>query len=715
MNITNFAEILETKSSIPVEEFISVSKRFNNKKRNFLFVNKHLGKHFPIEGSKSLLMFEELYNEIKVKLKDKKVLIVGFAETATGLAQGIMELASSKLDFDPVYYIQTTREHFPNLDFISFEEEHSHATTQKLYLKNNIPEYDTVLFIEDEITTGNTILNFIKEFKKINPNTNYAVASVLNFQTSANEFTDIETFYLVKGELKTKTPKLEGEDIFITEISQENPIRTLIHGLNPRKGLTKDEFSKWLSLAIPQISTKGSTLVLGTEENMYPAIKLASVLKGKSRSTTRSPIAPAARNSDYPIYNVEQISSAYDSTRKNFLYNTNEEFDNIIVLIEDYTNKQFINDIVRIFSSKTTNLKFIKTGNSLVDTSYSYTDVIPLLQDIEGQVEVLDTHERELRNQQGTHYSEMLPLETPPSERYFSIFKKSLDESKFIIARDIAILAEKILKAKEKPVLVSLARAGTPIGILVKYYLEKHYNIEVPHYTVSIIRGKGIDFHAINSILEYYSPEQIQFLDGWVGKGAINRELKSSVDKLGYSNLSSDIAALSDPANVTNLYGTREDYLIPSACLNSIVSGLISRTVKLPNMTDEELHGAVYYKNLEMDDISNVFLSVIQKELDKIESIKYTEVDSIYKGIDEVLEISKEFGIEDINKIKPGVGETTRVLLRRVPDTVLISQNAPEEYVAHLKQLCGEKGIFYKLYPLKVYNSVGIIKSVADL
>ena len=62
-----------------------------------------------------------------------------------------------------------------------------------------------------------------------------------------------------------------------------------------------------------------------------------------------------------------------------------------------------------------------------------------------------------------------------------------------------------------------------------------------------------------------------------------------------------------------------------------------------------------------------------------------------FKGIDEVNEIASKFSINDINKIKPGVGETTRVLLRRLPDRILIKENANDKYVKHLLQLAKEK------------------------
>ena len=67
----------------------------------------------------------------------------------------------------------------------------------------------------------------------------------------------------------------------------------------------------------------------------------------------------------------------------------------------------------------------------LVKTSYSPEDVTILLQDVEGRVPVLDTLEREKLNQSGVHYSEMLPLEYVPTEKYMEIYKNSLETLSF--------------------------------------------------------------------------------------------------------------------------------------------------------------------------------------------------------------------------------------------------------------------------------------------
>ena len=249
-------------------------------------------------------------------------------------------------------------------------------------------------------------------------------------------------------------------------------------------------------------------------------------------------------------------------------------------------------------------------------------------------------------------------------------------------------------------------------------YADENRKHDIPHYTISIIRGKGFDKAAINYILENHLASSIVFVDGWVGKGAINRVLAEAVHELGVEGLSPELAVLSDPASETELYGTRNDFLIPSACLNSTVSGLISRTVHLPTMSDEEFHGAVYYKENEAHDLSNDFLDEIESyfpSLSVTEEPLSNTMNEEFKGIDEVKAIASEFGIDDVNKVKPGLGETIRVLLRRVPEVVLIREDAKPEFIAPIIQLAKEKGVPVKKYPLKKYNACGIIKDVSDL
>lgn len=357
-------------------------------------------------------------------------------------------------------------------------------------------------------------------------------------------------------------------------------------------------------------------------------------------------------------------------------------------------------------------------NNNLVTSSYSPDDVTILLQDLKGKVPVLDTKEREKLNQSGVHYSEMLPVEYVPSKEYLKVYENALKSQGKQTAQSVINLAYKILSVKptKNIVLVSLARAGTPVGILLKRYLNKYCNCKIAHYTISIIRGKSIDIAAMNYILSKHDAKNIVFVDGWVGKGAINRVLAEAVAKLNIANLSPELAVLSDPAYETSLYGTRDDFLIPSACLNSTVSGLISRTVKLKDMNDNEYHGAIYYADNKDFDISNAFLDEIETYFPHIkceqEAIDETNK---FKGIDEVIKIATEFDINDINKIKPGVGETIRVLLRRIPEVVLIKPNANPKFIEPIIRLAKEKNVPLKEYPLIGYNTCGIIKDISDL
>ena len=250
-------------------------------------------------------------------------------------------------------------------------------------------------------------------------------------------------------------------------------------------------------------------------------------------------------------------------------------------------------------------------------TSYKKQDVIVLLKDVTSKMTPLSTEEREKRIQQGIHYSEMLPLEYSPSKEYMTLYYQALHHHSKTTAQAIMCLGDKILSKKGNDiVLVSLARAGTPIGILLKRYFEKQYHIVVPHYTISIIRGRGIDKNAMQYILKKHHAKTIQFVDGWIGKGAIIRELQKEV--LQYKNVSGELAVLADPAHMTSLYGTTEDFLIPSACLNAVVSGLFSRTIYNKNVIGEnDFHGAVYYKELEKQDISYHFIEEIEKHFDE--------------------------------------------------------------------------------------------------
>ena len=191
-------------------------------------------------------------------------------------------------------------------------------------------------------------------------------------------------------------------------------------------------------------------------------------------------------------------------------------------------------------------------------------------------------------------------------------------------------------------------------------------------------------------------------------------ELKKELAE--YPQISSDLAVVSDPANLTDLCGTHEDFLIPSSCLNATVTGLISRTfLRRDIIGDSDFHGAAYLGDLADNDLTAEYLASIEREFN------YETSDVIQSkgasGVEVVHQVAKVYSVGDINFIKPGIGEATRVLLRRVPWKVLINskyKNADE--LRHIIQLANEKSVPVEvsLVDLGSYKVCGIIKALAD-
>lgn len=346
-------------------------------------------------------------------------------------------------------------------------------------------------------------------------------------------------------------------------------------------------------------------------------------------------------------------------------------------------------------------------------SSYKKEDVIFLLKDITGLVEPMPAIEREHLIQSGCHYCEMLPLEYVPSKAYMEAYQEALIHFAKPVALSVGRLSDQIVEERgRKVVLVSLARAGTPVGILLKHYIKKKYGFSVPHYSVSIIRGRGIDHNAMRYLLLHHRAEELVFVDGWTGKGAILTELQKEI--AAYEGVLSRLAVIADPANITDLCGTYEDILIPSSCLNSTISGLVSRTFLRDDLIGkDDFHGAAYYGELSGVDLSYAYLDAIEAKFQMDNGKR--EKRPKEQGMDEVKEIARNYQIADINLIKPGIGETTRVLLRRVPWKILLAEEAKEDVsLTHILRLAKEKKVPVEMYPLRRYKACGLIQAMAD-
>ncbi|QPP09057.1 phosphoribosyltransferase [Streptomyces bathyalis] len=354
-------------------------------------------------------------------------------------------------------------------------------------------------------------------------------------------------------------------------------------------------------------------------------------------------------------------------------------------------------------------------------SSYEPDEVGWLLQDLSETRLEAPTEEREEAIQSGgAHYAESLPVEYQPSPEYERLFHSALEASAGRVARAVGtvtetVLAERAPRGTGRPVLVSLARAGTPVGVLMRRWAQRTHGLDLPHYAVSIVRGRGIDANALRWIASHHDPADVVFVDGWTGKGAITRELADALAQ--FEEFDPEIAVLADPGGCVRTYGTREDFLIPSACLNSTVSGLVSRTVLRGDLVGpDDYHGAKCYRELAGSDVSGLFLDTVTARFDDVAeaaaedaaAMRSAERAPTWAGWSAVERISGEYGIDDVNLVKPGVGETTRVLLRRVPWRVLTRRGAGSD-LDHVRLLAEQRGVPVEETDGLPYSCVGLI------
>jgi hypothetical protein len=180
---------------------------------------------------------------------------------------------------------------------------------------------------------------------------------------------------------------------------------------------------------------------------------------------------------------------------------------------------------------------------------------------------------------------------------------------------------------------------------------------------------------------------------------------------------------LSDLAGTAACAASSADYLIPSSILNATVSGLVSRSVLNDAIGPGDFHGCVYYDQFEAHDLSREFAdSLVAEGIAQARQINREGLGALVPAdTARAAAISAEFlqaamaqhSISDVNLVKPGIGEATRVLLRRVP-RLLILRNADAPDVAHLKVLAAEKSVPVIVDASLPYQAVSLIKSAFD-
>lgn len=340
-------------------DVLTLGKRVNNSKRSYLLINPLQAKHIPVSPTSALEMMRHLGRLVQ-KSNTGRSLVIGFAETATAIATAV------SLELSPACrYIQTTREKLEEVhDWILFSEEHSHATEQKLCgdcLGEWITEADHIIIVDDEFSTGKTLINIARALKAYAPEAekkDFVAASIVNrvnaehLRMLTNE--GYRFVYLVKPEEEDYEKMVldyqvrEAEKVPFTG-EDSNPAITIqlqAPYLNPRTGVSSQKYGEGCALlseeacrrVLPML-TGSRILILGTEECMYPALTVGKRLEElcgeravRCHATTRSPIG-ISELEDYPVQNGCSLCSFYDPNRATYLYNL-QEYDMAVVVTD---------------------------------------------------------------------------------------------------------------------------------------------------------------------------------------------------------------------------------------------------------------------------------------------------------------------------------------------------------------------------------------------
>ncbi|WP_228706494.1 MULTISPECIES: cysteine protease StiP domain-containing protein [unclassified Psychrobacter] len=376
--------------------------------------------------------------------------------------------------------------------------------------------------------------------------------------------------------------------------------------------------------------------------------------------------------------------------------------------------------------------------------SYLASDVTVLL-DIVDKNAVADVpvSQKEALIQSGQrHYSDMLTLEHAPTVMHEQLYQQALAQGTTRTATDIANLAytlhhifQQTVSTERPLILVSLVRAGLPIGVLLQRALldnersdpNSSYALPSVHYGISIIRDRGLDPVALQMILDAHPDSAIVFVDGWTGKGAIYQELARSLDVFSNPNHPNfanifhqgkdviPLLTLADPAGVAWLAASEEDWLIPSGLLNSTVSGLISRS--LYTEPQSGLHRSVFYDNLVAVDHSLAFVDHIdstRRALSTPPQYLQTFKQPRYQTADLIDTLAIDYDISNRNRIKPTIAEATRAILRRDPECILLA-TADHPDTVLLRHLCSDRDINITVLGAKIlpYQAITLIKQRA--
>ncbi|GAA1889920.1 hypothetical protein GCM10009736_67660 [Actinomadura bangladeshensis] len=304
-------------------------------------------------------------------------IVLGYAETATALGHSVADALGG------AYYLHSTRRPVPGFaTYGGFEEEHSHATSHLLLpadpamLDRDVP----VVLVDDELSTGRTVLNTIEALHAVRPRDHYVLAALVDLRGPEDRArmdgiadrlgTRIDAVALAGGHVELPDGILEAGQALVAGLSGDSAVpdrppfqvaRVELewpaglpdggrHGFQPehRARLEKD-LARMADALAAELDDASRVLVLGFEELMYAPLRLAEALADalpsvdvRYSTTTRSPVLAV----DDPGYAIRtrlvfpSHDDPADGPGERYAYNVvagsgQRGFDQIVFVVDD--------------------------------------------------------------------------------------------------------------------------------------------------------------------------------------------------------------------------------------------------------------------------------------------------------------------------------------------------------------------------------------------
>lgn len=643
-----------------------------------------------------------------------------------------------------------------------------------------------LVLVDDELTTGRTAATTLRALHRLLPRRRYLVATLADLRahgddavervahdlgvridvvSSARSRLDVPADVLDRAAhlLRTwedSTTRPEGQaETMTVHLPLGGAAEGARHGLDRdgRAALERAVPGAAATLAAVLGPRPGRVLVLGCEELLYLPLRLAETLAAGGAdvhvaATTRSPLV-ARDVAGYPVRSGLAFAAhdiALGLAPERYVYGLGApgqgHYDTVVLVVDAAARTPVLrrpDGLLSRLGAVTRRIveavvpcrgpgpgvpparpRTAAARRGPEFGSFAPDEVGWLLSDLSAVALEIPTAEREAALGSGRlHYSESLPQEPAPTPEYERVVARALERSAAPVAEAVGVLADRVLALRGRDaVLVSLARAGTPVGVLVRRWAARVRGVVLPHYAMSVLRGRGLDRAALDALVAAHDPAALVLVDAWTGGGGIVDEVAADLARYARETgvvVDPTVAVLADPAHRATLYGSRDDLLVPQACLNATVGGLVSRTVDRPDLLPPgSYQGAKSYPGLAGVDRTATFLDAVSAHFPAGRPPAAplpSDPGDDARGPRYLAALAVDLGVTDPRRLRPGIGETTRALLRRDPGAVHLAADAGPD-LDPVRHLCAERGVPIRPLPGVVaglrspYRCVGVLR-----